>query len=167
MNDAERFWAKVNKDGPIPAHVPELGPCWVWTAALHRRGYGWFRFNGTPTLAHRVSWELTNGPIPDGLQVLHKCDNKPCERPDHFFLGTDADNMADKTAKGRGKTNGFENKMHCPKGHAYDAANTYIRLNKRHCRMCSRLKMRARTAAKRDQSRAIWGPVVAPAAAAR
>ena len=89
---AERFWEKVSKtDG-----------CWLWTASLTRGGYGQFPLRkGVIRRAHRIAWELTNGPVPDGLWVLHQCDNPPCVRPDHLFLGTPKDNTADKIAKGR------------------------------------------------------------------
>jgi hypothetical protein len=85
-----RFWAKVNK----------TDDCWLWTAATVA-GYGAIGLRGKHIKAHRYSWELANGPIPDGLHVLHRCDNPPCVRPDHLFLGTHADNMADMSAKGR------------------------------------------------------------------
>jgi hypothetical protein len=97
-----RFWPKVNKNGPILR--PELGPCWVWTASIKGNGYGKIGAGGAGSgwlHAHRVSWKLANGPIPDGLQVLHRCDNRPCVRPDHLFLGTALDNQADCVAKGR------------------------------------------------------------------
>jgi hypothetical protein len=100
----DRFWAKVNKDGPVPAHRPELGPCWLWTAMKNPRGYGCVQKDNarkTFLLAHRVSWELYFTSIPAGLCILHRCDNRRCVRPDHLFLGTKADNMADRYAKGR------------------------------------------------------------------
>ena len=103
-----RFWSKVDKNGPIRAHCPELGPCWVWTACLEQ-GYGRIWFEGSPKRAHRVAWEITHGSIPEGMCVCHKCDNPPCCNPNHFFLGTKADNTADRDAKGRtakGDTNG-------------------------------------------------------------
>lgn len=99
-----RFWAKVTQDGPVPVHRPELGPCWLWLAATNPSGYGKMSKGGhaAPLVAaHRLSWELHYGPVPDGLFVLHRCDNPPCVRPDHLFLGTHDDNMADATAKGR------------------------------------------------------------------
>ena len=90
---AERFWPKVAKgDG-----------CWEWTG--HRlEGYGRITEggdNGKELGAHRVSWEIHFGPIPDGLSVLHHCDNPPCVRPNHLFLGTTRDNAKDMGAKGR------------------------------------------------------------------
>lgn len=95
------FWSNVNKDGPVPEHMPELGPCWVWTAGRFACGYGQFAKGRPSRYAHRISWALANGPVPDGLWVLHKCDNRPCVRPDHLFLGTHADNMRDMVEKGR------------------------------------------------------------------
>ena len=93
MEFAERFWAKVAKgDG-----------CWEWTAAT-RNGYGVIGAGGHsgPALyAHRASWVLHFGPIPSGMHVLHHCDNPRCVRPEHLFLGTQTDNLADMRAKGR------------------------------------------------------------------
>lgn len=100
---AERFWLKVNRDGPIPPHRPHLGSCWIWTASLKQSGYGQFQITrrGNIESAHRVSWTIHYGPIPDGLSVLHRCDNPPCVRPDHLFLGTQADNGLDMAEKKR------------------------------------------------------------------
>jgi hypothetical protein len=88
----DRFWGRVRK-----------GPgCWVWLGSCSGRGYGSLSFEGKRSArAHRVSWVLANGPIPDGLFVCHKCDNPPCVRLDHLFLGTHDENMTDMTDKGR------------------------------------------------------------------
>lgn len=101
---AERFWTKVDKEGPVLR--PELGPCWLWTGDQHNAGYGrltnWVDGRrAKPLYAHRVSWELAHGERPAGFDVLHRCDNPPCVNPDHLFLGTQLDNMRDRDAKGR------------------------------------------------------------------
>lgn len=77
------------------------GPyCWSWMMGTHR-GYGQITFGGKTRKLHRVSWELHHGPIPEGLCVCHKCDNRICSNPDHLFLGTYKDNVDDSIAKGR------------------------------------------------------------------
>lgn len=94
----ERFWSYVNKNGPIIR--PELGPCWIWTGGLVD-GYGKFSINGVTELAHRFSWKLAGHDLPDEALVCHECDNRPCIRPDHLFMGTDKTNVRDMINKGR------------------------------------------------------------------
>lgn len=82
-------------------------PCWQWMAGKFRKGYGSFRVGAKKFITQRVSWTLSNGPIPhdgshNGICVCHKCDNPACVRVDHLFLGTNADNVRDKESKGRG-----------------------------------------------------------------
>jgi HNH endonuclease len=100
VDTATRFWSKVDKDGPVPSHMPNLGPCWVWTAGGGR--YGQFSTGkGRNHLAHRFAYELTVGPIPAGLLVCHHCDNGLCVRPEHLFVGTQLLNRRDCVQKGR------------------------------------------------------------------
>ncbi len=91
----DRFWESVDKSGE----------CWLWIKATDRDGYGVTSTkNKKQVRAHRVSWEIHFGPIPDGLCVLHNCpggDNPTCVRPSHLWLGTNDQNMADRKAKGR------------------------------------------------------------------
>ena len=75
--------------------------CWIWNKHLASNGYGRMRYNGKMQQAHRVMYEVKKGPIPKGMNVLHKCDVKDCINPDHLFLGTQKDNMKDMYDKGR------------------------------------------------------------------
>ena len=118
--------------------VRESG-CIEWTGYTIRCGYGRTPANGKQTLTHRLAWELANGPIPDGLFVLHSCDNPPCCNIEHLWLGTKGDNNADRDAKGRGGSSANGAKNYCKHGHPYDEVNTYIRpRGGRVCRTCTR-----------------------------
>lgn len=87
----QTFWALVDK----------TESCWLWRANRNSNGYGICSIAGSPFLAHRIAWELTNGPIPPGKFICHHCDMPPCVRPDHFFIGDHHLNTQDMLAKGR------------------------------------------------------------------
>lgn len=89
------FWSRVDKT--------DADKCWEWNGPRKPTGYGRSSYLGATINAHRVAWMLTYGTIPDGQHVLHRCDNPPCCNPDHLFIGTHQDNMADRTAKFSGK----------------------------------------------------------------
>jgi hypothetical protein len=132
----QRFWEKVNKDGPVPAYRPELGPCWVWTKALSK-GYGAFRMDGKTRCAYVVAYELVVGPVPKGLELDHLCRVPACCHPAHLEPVTHQENVR------RGRTPEVSGarqraKTHCPHGHPYDAVNTSVRRGGRECRTCCR-----------------------------
>lgn len=96
MTVESRFFAKVDKSGD----------CWLWTGVRVSKGYGALKIggrHGKMVSAHRIAWELNNGKIPPGMHVCHRCDNPPCVRPDHLFLGSPSDNARDMIRKGRGR----------------------------------------------------------------
>lgn len=132
----ERYWSKVNV-------VDDATSCWEWTAS-GARGYGQIgagSHDGPSLKAHRVSYELHHGPIPDGLVVCHACDNRGCVRPDHLWLGTQRENLLDMRAKGRNNDVGSPGPrpLHevCKRGHPLIATNIYRSGRNRACRRCA------------------------------
>lgn len=102
MDLGKRLWPRVQK---TPG-------CWIWTRGRTGAGYGELMISGRMWTAHRLSWTLEHGPIPDGLHVLHHCDNPPCVRPGHLYLGTPADNSRDKVARGRASGGSMPGESH-------------------------------------------------------
>lgn len=122
-----------------------MSGCIEWTGPRLKSGYGRVWSQGKMKRAHRVAYEDEYGPIPEGMSVLHTCDNPPCVRPEHLFIGTQLDNIRDMDRKGR-RVNGPSfnaKKTHCPRGHPYDEENTYIQKSgSRHCKECTRASVR-------------------------
>lgn len=96
-----RFWSRVDRSGPTLRE--ELGQCWICTSAKDKDGYAriYSNMKHNNVCAHRLAWEIIRGAIPENMLVLHKCDNPACVRPEHLFLGSQAENMNDKTTKVR------------------------------------------------------------------
>jgi hypothetical protein len=101
---ARRRWA-TSKHEPSEfeaRYIPEPNTgCWIWTAPLSTHGYGWFRCNGKRVPAHRFSLEYHKGPIPEGMNACHTCDNRWCVNPDHLYAGSQSENIRDCVARGR------------------------------------------------------------------
>lgn len=155
---ADRFWSKVEKNGPILR--PDLGPCWLWTDVPDEQGYGDIIYRVTDesgerrqfqTRAHRAALIISGVDLPDDLQACHRCDNPPCVNPAHLFAGTNQDNVDDMIAKGRHVPPTPRYPTHCKNGHAFDEVNTHHRKrgkwNVRECRACNRAaQLRSRLA---------------------
>lgn len=154
MEIADRLWSNVKKqDGDS---------CWPWLGARIPRprtgepGYGCIKIGGKKgklIYTHRLAWEVTYGPIPDGLCVLHRCDNTQCARPSHLFLGTKDDNNKDMAAKGRWRNQYKDNPpTHCKRGHAFTVENTRLGSHgERVCRTCAAMWMREKRATTRKE----------------
>lgn len=134
-----RFWDNLNKE--------DSEICWNWMGYRNRVGYGQIKVGGKNLRAHRVAYAIANGHVPASLDVLHSCDNPPCCNPNHLWLGTDLDNVADKVAKGRQAKGAImapyggvfqRAQTHCKRGHPFDEKNTRHRNGTRRCRTCVR-----------------------------
>jgi hypothetical protein len=137
-----RFWAKVNKDGPIPEFAPHLGKCWDWTASVDVNGYGRFgryRRKGETGLAHRMAFEYIRGDAAVGLSLDHLCRRPNCVNPNHLDPVPHRENMR-RGLKGVLKT-------HCNRGHEYTPENTYHapKTGHRQCLTCNRARRLQRT----------------------
>jgi len=141
---AERFWEKVNKNGPAPAERPGLGPCWIWEAGKTAQGYGGFH----PTkyeleLAHRWSFKYHGGELEPAYVVDHLCRNRTCVNPAHLEQVTNEENL--RRGRGYRLSNGMDD--HCINGHRYTEINTYRNPNDLtdiRCRQCARERDRTR-----------------------
>lgn len=132
----QRFWERVDKEGPIPECAPHLGPCWLWTASPSRYVHNRYIFvwvSGTPIVAHRLAYQWLVGPIPEGLELDHLCRVRQCVNPRHLEPVTHREN----TLRGTAPTAVNARKTHCLHGHPFDEKNTCWRPNgSRQCRAC-------------------------------
>ena len=140
LSVADRFWKKVNKNGPIPMHRPDLGPCWLWTAS-QKMGYGQLSVGGRDGMdfAHRIGCRLQVGPIPQGLEIDHLCRTRTCVRASHLEPVTKRVNIL----RGFSVAAQHARQTHCSEGHPFSGDNLYVRPNgKRECRTCQTRRRR-------------------------
>lgn len=115
-------------------------PCWLWRGTVRSDGYGAIQIHGEQWRAHRLMWVLMRGGIPNGMEIDHLCRTRACVNPQHMEVVTHRENCR----RGSGWAGQHARKTHCPKGHAYDEANTYRRDTMRYCRQCHREAERQR-----------------------
>ncbi len=128
MDIISRFWKKVEAS-PVD--------CWNWTAWKNQKDYGRFWDGTRSVMAHRFLWEQMNGVIPEGFELDHLCRNPACVNPQHLEVVTRSENILRGRAPELNRQRQLS-KTHCPRGHAYDKENTYIRPDNRgrECRAC-------------------------------
>lgn len=150
----QRFWPKVDKNGPVSDFAPHLGPCWIWTAGKNRVGYGKFSIMYDTVPAHQFAYRTLVGPVPAGLQLDHLCMVPACVNPSHLEPVTFAENVGRSPKHPRNKT-------HCKHGHPLSGDNL-MRLkcrNERVCKTCSSNRKK-RYAAEAKASRTTLNPGV-------
>lgn len=133
-----KIWSYVDTNGPM--HPVLKTRCWIWTRGKTAAGYGRI---GKDEYTHRTIWKLIHGKFRKAFMFLHKCDNPPCIRPKHLFVGTRSDNIQDAIAKGRLR-NQHTRKSHCMRGHRFNKKNTRFSKGRnnhvwRVCRTCRRI----------------------------
>ncbi|QCX77650.1 hypothetical protein C9F11_20075 [Streptomyces sp. YIM 121038] len=155
LTPAQRFAAKVNPAGPWSLRRDCPGPCHLWDGSQNEKGYGTFWHDRT-VKAHRYAYEQANGPIPNGLEVDHRCRRRACVAPDHLEAVTHRTNILRSTnhvAQRAAVT-------HCPANHAYDQANTiHAKNGTRKCRACKNASARAARARARETRLAPVEPI--------
>ena len=130
--EEERFWRKVDK----------TETCWLWSAGTDKFGYGKFKAKGKTIRAHRYSYVLFNGPIPNGLFVCHECDVTGCVNPQHLWLGPPSSNTRDMVSKNRHGAH-MKPGEYCRNGHEYAVVGTFVYNGKRARRACKECKRNA------------------------
>jgi len=146
----QRFWSKVNKNGPIPELRPDLGPCWLWLGALSC-GYGSFHLGAGSVFSHRLAYEWAVGPIPDDLTIDHLCRNRACVNHSHMEPVSRGENVRRGEA---GEINRFRlsGRTRCIVGHVLAGSNLYVSADgRRHCRLCARRRARVYRARQKGQ----------------
>jgi len=133
----DRFWIRVDKNGPVPELRPELGPCWIWRGSVTpSTGYGAFWWKNRLSTSHRFAYEREGATVPDGLNIDHLCRNRRCVNSSHLEAVTTQVNLL----RGVGMSAQHAAQTHCFRGHPFDLLNTrFDNKGRRHCRACKAL----------------------------
>jgi len=133
------LFSRIDFDGPVPEHRPDLGPCWVCKRGVKPNGYGDLSYRGKKISAHRLAFTLFVGDIPEGLDLDHLCRNRACVRPYHLEPTTRLENLV----RGEGLIAMHVKKTHCINGHEFTSDNTYLYRDKyRICKTCRKINKR-------------------------